>query len=131
MHFSCPHEYQLDSKDCGPACIKIIAKYYGRFFSLQYLRDICGVSGKSTILVPHIPFVFNPRIKYYSFVLVRLMQLYEIEYFGGLKRQGEKGACKFGDARSWYSGEMGSMCVDFPIVLFCNYSLLIFLLSQL
>jgi len=91
MHFSCPHEYQLDSKDCGPACIKIIAKYYGRFFSLQYLRDICGVSGKSTILVPHIPFVFNPRIKYYSFVLVRLMQLYEIEYFGGLKRQGEKG----------------------------------------
>lgn len=21
-----PHEYQLDSKDCGPACIKIIAK---------------------------------------------------------------------------------------------------------
>lgn len=39
-----PHEYQLDSKDCGPACIKIIAKYYGRFFSLQYLRDVCGVS---------------------------------------------------------------------------------------
>ncbi len=39
-----PHEFQLDSKDCGPACIKIIAKYYGRFFSLQYLRDICGIS---------------------------------------------------------------------------------------
>jgi ATP-binding cassette subfamily B protein len=44
MLHSFPHEYQLDAKDCGPACIKIIAKYYGRFFSLQYLRDVCGVS---------------------------------------------------------------------------------------
>lgn len=39
-----PHEYQLDAKDCGPACIKIIAKYYGRFYSLQYLRDLCGIT---------------------------------------------------------------------------------------
>lgn len=39
-----PHEYQLDTKDCGPACIKIIAKYYGRFYSLPYLRDLCGIS---------------------------------------------------------------------------------------
>ncbi|NTE01509.1 peptidase domain-containing ABC transporter [Agrobacterium tumefaciens] len=41
---SFPHEFQLDSKDCGPACIKIIAKYYGRFFTLHYLRDLCGIS---------------------------------------------------------------------------------------
>lgn len=39
-----PHEYQLDAKDCGPACIKIVAKYYGRFCSLQYLRDLCGIT---------------------------------------------------------------------------------------
>jgi ATP-binding cassette subfamily B protein len=38
------HEYQLDSKDCGPTCIKIIAKHYGVFYSLQYLRDICGIT---------------------------------------------------------------------------------------
>lgn len=42
--FKFPHEYQLDAKDCGPACIKIIAKYYGRFCSLQYLRDLCGIT---------------------------------------------------------------------------------------
>ena len=42
------------------------------------------------------------------------MQLYEIEYFLGLKRHGENGSCKFGNARSWYSREKGSMCVDFP-----------------
>ena len=25
-----PHEFQMDAKDCGPACLKIIAKYYGQ-----------------------------------------------------------------------------------------------------
>ena len=39
-----PHEYQLDAKDCGPSCVKIIAKYYGRFYSLPYLRDLCGIT---------------------------------------------------------------------------------------
>jgi ATP-binding cassette subfamily B protein len=39
-----PHEYQLDAKDCGPTCVKIIAKYYGRFYSLPYLRDLCGIT---------------------------------------------------------------------------------------
>ncbi len=39
-----PHEYQMDSKDCGPASLKIIAKYYWKYYSLQYLRDICGIT---------------------------------------------------------------------------------------
>lgn len=39
-----PHEFQLDTKDCGPSCVKIIAKYYGRFYSLPYLRDLCGIT---------------------------------------------------------------------------------------
>ena len=30
---------QLDSKDCGPACLKMIAGYYGRMVSLQLLRE--------------------------------------------------------------------------------------------
>jgi ATP-binding cassette subfamily B protein len=34
----------MDAKDCGPACLKIIAKYYGKYYSLQYLRDICGIT---------------------------------------------------------------------------------------
>ncbi|PBJ12296.1 cysteine peptidase family C39 domain-containing protein [Flavobacterium sp. ACN6] len=42
--FNFPHEFQLDAKDCGPACIKIIAKYYGRFYSLPFLRDLCGIT---------------------------------------------------------------------------------------
>lgn len=42
--FNFPHEFQLDAKDCGPSCIKIIAKYYGRFYSLPFLRDLCGIT---------------------------------------------------------------------------------------
>lgn len=41
---SFPHEYQMDAKDWGPACLKIIVKYYGKYYSLQYLRDLCGIT---------------------------------------------------------------------------------------
>ena len=34
----------MDMMDCGPACLKMIAKYYGKFYSLQYLRDKCGIT---------------------------------------------------------------------------------------
>jgi len=30
--------------DCGPSCLKIIAKYHGRYYSMQYLRDKCGLT---------------------------------------------------------------------------------------
>ncbi|MDB5157359.1 MAG: transporter ATP-binding protein [Mucilaginibacter sp.] len=39
-----PHERQMDLMDCGPACLKMIAKFYGKFYSLQYLRDKCGIT---------------------------------------------------------------------------------------
>lgn len=34
-----PHCHQLDSADCGPTCLCMIAKYYGRNYSIQYLRE--------------------------------------------------------------------------------------------
>ena len=46
-----PHEYQLDAKDCGPASLKIIAKYYGKYYSLQYLRDLCGITREGVSLL--------------------------------------------------------------------------------
>jgi len=36
-HF--PHYLQLDSMDCGPTCLRMIAKHYGRSYSLQTLRE--------------------------------------------------------------------------------------------
>src|SRR6056297_1738858 len=34
-----PHFQQHDALDCGPACLRIVAKYYGKNYSLQTLRD--------------------------------------------------------------------------------------------
>ncbi len=36
---SFPFYQQLDSMDCGPSCLRMVAKHYGRSYSLQYLRD--------------------------------------------------------------------------------------------
>lgn len=39
MHIhSFPHYLQLDAMDCGPTCLRMIAKYYGKAYSLQTLR---------------------------------------------------------------------------------------------
>lgn len=40
---------QLDTMDCGPTCLRIIAKHYGRDVSPQFIRGIChsGHSGTS------------------------------------------------------------------------------------
>ena len=35
---SFPHYLQLDAMDCGPSCLRMIAKYYGKSYSLQTLR---------------------------------------------------------------------------------------------
>ncbi|SCG93723.1 peptidase domain-containing ABC transporter [uncultured Bacteroides sp.] len=46
-----PVEYQMDSQDCGPASLKIVAKYFGRYYSLQYLRDCCGITNQGISLL--------------------------------------------------------------------------------
>jgi ATP-binding cassette subfamily B protein len=35
---------QHDSMDCGPACLKMIARHYKRDYNLSFLRDLCGLS---------------------------------------------------------------------------------------
>ena len=34
-----PHYTQLDAMDCGPTCLRMIAKHYGRNYTLQTLRE--------------------------------------------------------------------------------------------
>lgn len=41
-HF--PFYKQLDVMDCGPACLRMIAKFYGKSFSLQTLRERSFIS---------------------------------------------------------------------------------------
>jgi len=35
-----PFFKQLDAMDCGPSCLRMIAKYFGRSFSLQHVRGL-------------------------------------------------------------------------------------------
>ena len=37
--------------DCGPTCLRMIAKHYGKNFSLQRLRDICGINREGVSLL--------------------------------------------------------------------------------
>lgn len=46
-----PVEYQMDSQDCGPASLKIITKYFGKYYSLQFLRDKCGITKEGVSLL--------------------------------------------------------------------------------
>ena len=46
-----PIYIQLDSMDCGPTCLRIIAKYYGKNFSLQSLRDKCHINREGVSLL--------------------------------------------------------------------------------
>jgi len=36
---SFPHYHQHDAMDCGPTCLRMVAAYYGRVFSLEGLRE--------------------------------------------------------------------------------------------
>ena len=46
-----PHYLQHDTMDCGPACVRMIAKYYGKSYSLQYLREHCFLTREGVSLL--------------------------------------------------------------------------------
>lgn len=39
-----PHFRQLDYRDCGPTCLRMIAKHYGKTFSREFLREKCSIT---------------------------------------------------------------------------------------
>ncbi|HEX4888002.1 MAG TPA: peptidase domain-containing ABC transporter [Luteibaculaceae bacterium] len=48
---SYPHYRQLDQMDCGPTCLRMIAKFYGKSYSLQELRSRCFVTREGVSLL--------------------------------------------------------------------------------
>lgn len=38
------HYKQFDAMDCGPTCLRMIARHYGRSYSLQNLRERCHIT---------------------------------------------------------------------------------------
>ncbi|MBZ4036053.1 peptidase domain-containing ABC transporter, partial [Flavobacterium sp. 17A] len=45
------HYRQADHKDCGPTCLKIIAKYYGKTINIQELRDFSETTREGSNLL--------------------------------------------------------------------------------
>lgn len=50
QRFFFPFYRQLDDKDCGPTCIRMIARYYGRKFHPDYLVDISQLTAQGASL---------------------------------------------------------------------------------
>ena len=48
---SFPHYKQPDSKDCGPACLKIVSKHYKKTISLQHIRAIAETQRSGSSLL--------------------------------------------------------------------------------
>jgi len=45
-----PFYRQMDAMDCGPTCLRMIAKSYGKAFSLPYLREKCYITREGVSL---------------------------------------------------------------------------------
>ncbi|SNR14279.1 peptidase domain-containing ABC transporter [Tenacibaculum jejuense] len=46
-----PHYKQTEAKDCGPTCIKIIAKHYGKTINTQQLRELSETTREGSSLL--------------------------------------------------------------------------------
>ena len=46
-----PFYKQPDAMDCGPVCLKMIAGYYGKNFSMQQLRKLCKIGKQGTTML--------------------------------------------------------------------------------
>ncbi len=51
MKLKFPNYKQSESKDCGPTCIKIIAKHYGKVINTQQLRDLSETTREGSSLL--------------------------------------------------------------------------------
>lgn len=46
-----PHYKQPDQMDCGPTCLRMVAKHYGRNFKVQTLRKLCEINREGVSLL--------------------------------------------------------------------------------
>jgi ATP-binding cassette, subfamily B, bacterial len=46
-----PHYLQPDSKDCGPTCLKIVTKHYGKTIGMQTLRNLSETTREGSNLL--------------------------------------------------------------------------------
>ncbi len=42
---------QYDSMDCGPTCLRMIASFYGKTFSIEWLRSLCSITNRGVTML--------------------------------------------------------------------------------
>ena len=45
-----PALQQMDFMDCGPTCLRMIARHYGRFFDAEFMRNKCAITREGVSL---------------------------------------------------------------------------------
>ena len=45
------HYSQFDTSDCGPACLRMIARHYGQKYQMETLRQYCHISNEGVSLL--------------------------------------------------------------------------------
>jgi len=46
-----PHYQQYDQMDCGPTCLRMVAKHHGRHYSMDSLRQKSGINREGVSLL--------------------------------------------------------------------------------
>lgn len=46
-----PFYHQLDAMDCGATCLRMIARHFGRFYGLEYLRELTHIGKQGVSLL--------------------------------------------------------------------------------
>ncbi|MCC7050254.1 MAG: ABC transporter, partial [Bacteroidia bacterium] len=46
-----PHYLQPDEMDCGPTCLRMVAKHYGKNYSLHDLRQLTNTTRAGSSLL--------------------------------------------------------------------------------
>lgn len=46
-----PHYPQPDAMDCGPTCLRMVARYYGKHYNIQTLRERCYITREGVSLL--------------------------------------------------------------------------------
>lgn len=46
-----PYSKQPDQMDCGPTCLRMVTKYFGRNFKVQTLSHLCEINKEGVSLL--------------------------------------------------------------------------------
>ena len=56
------HYHQMNMMDCGPACLQMVARHYGRYYRLETLREKCFITREGVSMLDILRDLFSFRL---------------------------------------------------------------------